>query len=112
MLASDPAARTSAVVPSALRQPETVPSSLTNRNKSALNDAAALLLNTWPVGLPAPGIETVRPSLVVAWVSGLTLYSADTPVPLAEIQNGPVGLNDRPQPLTRAASVICAALTD
>ena len=81
----------SAFVPSAPRQPETVPSSLTNRKASPLNWPAPPGLNTWPVTLPAPGMATVKPSLVVACVAGSTWYSVDVPAPLDDTQNGLVG---------------------
>jgi hypothetical protein len=55
----------SASVPSAPRQPDTVPSSLTNRKGSPLNaPAAALGLNAMPVGLPALGIITTSGLMV------------------------------------------------
>ena len=74
----------SPVVPSAGRQPETVPSSLTNKKRLSLNDE--LLLNTCPV-TPLPGIETVSGSLAVTWLTGLTLYKGDVSVPFEETQN-------------------------
>ena len=61
------------MVPSAPRQPDIVPSSLTNRNRSPLKLVPLLALNAWPVTLPSPGIVTVSPCLVVTLVAGLTL---------------------------------------
>jgi hypothetical protein len=72
-LAAEPDISVSAVVPSAPRQPDTVPSSLTKRKRSPPNAAPALLLNTCPVTLPSPGMVTVRLCFVVAWVAGTTL---------------------------------------
>src|SRR5690349_6293555 len=90
-LSGDPVWRTSATVPSAPRQPEMVPSSLTKRKLSLLNAPEALAkLNAWPVGVPSPGggIVTVSPALVVAFVVGFTLYRFATPPPLEETQKG------------------------
>ena len=113
MFALDASARVSAAVPSELRQPDTVPSSLTKRNKSPLKAPLALpLLNTCPVGLPAPGIVTTRLTLVVAWVSGSTLYKVDVPAPLDDTQNGLVAPNETPQAFFSPGSVICAAFAD
>src|SRR6187399_896798 len=95
----DGSASTSALVPRAPRQPEKVPSSLTNRKASPLK--ADVPLNTWPVTEPSPGMVTVSASLVVAWVTGLTLYTVDVPAPFEETQNGLVAERDRPQALTR-----------
>src|SRR5687768_11493624 len=95
------------VVPSAGRHPETVPSSLTNRKRLSPKDV--VLLNTCPVTLPSPGIETVNGALAVAWVTGFTLYSGDVPVSVEETQNGPAGAYETPHAFTRPGSVICAA---
>src|SRR5438067_452656 len=100
----------SALVPSAPRQPDTVPSSLTNRNASPLNCPAPPALNTWPVTLPAPGMVTTSGTLLVACVAGLTRYSVDVSAPLDDTQNGLVGEYDSPQALTRPASVVRAGL--
>src|SRR5256885_12888034 len=112
MFDADAPASVSAVVPSEPRQPDTLPSSLTKRKRLPLNAPAAVApLKTCPVGLPAPGIATVRLTLVVAWVAGLTRYSVDVPAPLDETQNGLVGANEMPQALTSPGSVICAGWT-
>jgi len=48
---------------------------------------------------------------VVTLVAGFTVYTVETPVPVAEIQNGP-GPYDIPQALIKFGSVICAGLVD
>src|SRR5262249_33235613 len=50
-----------------------------------------------------PGIFTTSDCGVPA-----VLYSVDTPVPLSEIQKGPVGLSEMPQGLTRWGSRFAA----
>src|SRR5690349_1117425 len=114
MLAGSPVWRTSAVFPSPIepRQPEIVPSSLTNRNRSLLN--AVVPLNACPVGFPVPpagneGIVT-NPTLDVASFAGLTEYKVLRPVPLSEIQiglpgaPGALGENETPQGFFRSGS--------
>src|SRR5262245_13986673 len=97
-------------------QPAMVPSSVANRKAGAAGPlplaetlspplAPPKVLNTVPVGVPSaprgaagggPGIFTTSDCGVPA-----VLYSVDTPVPLSEIQKGPVGLSEMPQGLTR-----------
>src|SRR6266571_2847651 len=95
-------ARTSAVVPRAPRHPEIVPSSLAKMKRSPLK--AGVLLNSWPVTQPSPGMVTCKPSLVTTTAheaSLVTEYRVARPVPLALIQYGLVGLNEMPQAFTR-----------
>ena len=80
------------------RQPEMVPSSLTNKNRSLLKPAPPL--KTCPVTLPSPGIVTIRFNLAATFVIGSTEYKVETPVPLLEIQNGLVPEAEMPQGLT------------
>src|SRR5262249_53016064 len=97
--------RISADVPSAPRQPEMTPSMLTKRNASLLK--LVVSLNTWPVGLPAPGMLTSRLCLMT-WgksvESFVTAYNVARPVPLLFTQKVLVGLKDIPQGLTRFVS--------
>src|SRR5262249_28898800 len=51
----------------------------------------AVLLKTWPVGLP-PGMVTTSP-----WGTPAPLYSVDLPVTWSETQNGLVGEKETPQ---------------
>ena len=85
------------MVPRAPRQPEMVPSSLTNKNRSPLKPVPPL--KACPVTLPSPGIVTTRFCLVATFVVGSTTYKVETPVPLSEIQNGLVPEAEIPQGL-------------
>src|SRR5262249_11900026 len=87
--------------PSALRQPEMVPFSLTNTKLSPLKaPLAAPGLKLVPV-LPPVGMVTTRGSTVVALLAGATWYSVATPVLLSETQNGLAGEAVMPQGLIR-----------
>jgi len=104
-------ARISAAVPSAPRQPEMIPSLLTNRN--ALLWKLVVLLDTWPVG-PAPGMLTSRLCLSTRGKSVdsfVTAYNVARPVPLLFTQNVLVGLKDIPQGFTRFVSCTIAMRT-
>src|SRR5262249_19402656 len=77
---------------------------------------AMSVLNTVPVGVPlapsgSPGAGMLTTSELietgVLFVPG-TLYRVDRLVPLSEIQNGPAGLSEMPQGLTRWGSVTAA----
>ena len=111
MLSVSESWNTSAVVPSAPRQPEMVPSSLTNMKASPLK-LPEMPANTWPVTLPSPGMVTTSGVMEVMLVAGLTVYKVDTPVPLSDTQNGELAECEMPHALTRFRSVIwagCAA---
>ena len=96
-----------------MAQPEIVPSSVANRKRlGAVTPLAEMAnpgppLKTVPVGLaPDPSAEgTVT-------VSGTTCAPPskrlETPVPLSANQNGPVGLKEMPQGLTRLGTVMSA----
>src|ERR1700733_14090505 len=71
-----------------------------------------MLLKVWPVMLPSPGIETSKPTLLVTFVVGSTLYRFANPVAFAETQNGLLVLEEIPQAFCRWVSVIVAAFTD
>src|SRR5262245_42406984 len=106
--------RISARFPSAPRQPEMVPSSLTNKNVSPLNaPLPPAELKTCPVTLPSPGILTPvgegNDSLVATFVVGLTEYKVETPAPLLEIQNGLPPEAEIPQGLINCESVASVA---
>src|SRR5262245_28752637 len=86
-----------------------VPSSLTKRN--TLVRKAVVLLKTWPVTLPSPGMMTVRVCFTTCSspeASLVTTYKVETPVPLSLTQNGLVGLEASPQALTSNGSCSCA----
>ena len=83
------------------RQPEMIPASLANRNRSLWKELPPL--NTVPVGAPW-GIVTTRPCL-----APVALYRVDLPVPLSATHHGLVGARLKPQPFTRSESV--ASLT-
>src|SRR5216684_8264636 len=93
-----------------------VPSSVAKRNGGdpdlplAATTNSPVPLNTRPVGVPPPvgfvgdGIVTTRGAATgKAWPR--PLYSVETPLPLSATQKGEVGLNARPQGLTRFGSV-------
>src|SRR6266851_6720647 len=97
-------------------QPRMVPSSVAKRNGGdpdlplAATTNSPVPLNTRPVGVPPPvgfvgdGIVTTRGAATgKAWPR--PLYSVETPLPLSATQKGEVGLNARPQGLTRFGSV-------
>src|SRR5664280_3742597 len=68
-------------------------------------------LKTCPVGVP---VSTPFPEgMVTTSACGVpaALYRVESPVPLSEIHQGPVGLKDIPQALTRLASVLTLMLT-
>src|SRR5437588_209241 len=91
-------------------QPEMVPSSVAKRNwlgpdaLPSVMTKSLVLLKTLPVGAP-PGPPPGSGMLTTGGTPmPLLLYRVDRPVPLSEICQGPVGLCDRPQGLTRFGS--------
>src|SRR6266849_1456716 len=91
-------------------QPEIVPSSVAKRNwlgpeaLPCLTTKSSVLLKTLPVGAP-PGFPFGR-GMVTAGPTRMPLpsYCVPKPVPLSDTSQGPDGLCDKPQALTRFGS--------
>ncbi len=101
----EPGTSVSAAVPKGGRQPEIVPSSLAKMNKSLLNPSVPL--NTCPVGVPAPGIETSKDfftTCVMPEESLVTAYNVESPLPLSLTQKGVGAPKDMPHAFTRLVS--------
>src|SRR5438445_8408443 len=101
------------VASTAALQPEIVPSSVAKINwlgpeaPPSRTTKSLVPLKTTPVGAAvAPGV-LVGGGMVIVGGTDLPLfvYCVDTPVPLSETRQGPVGLCASPQALTRLGSV-------
>ena len=92
--------------------PEIVPFSVANKKRSP--PKSVVELKTLPVGA-AVAVGRIDGGGMVTTIGlptgngcPLALYTVARPVPLSEIQNGPMGGNEIPQELTRFGSVTLA----
>jgi len=89
-----------------------VPSSEAKRKTAGLLVAtwkSVVLLNTCPVGDPGPVPLAAGGTVTTSGMMFPTPpYRVETPVPLSETQNGPLGDAEMPQELTRFGSVLRA----